>query len=94
MGKIFISYSHKDKDWKERLVTQLEVLEAEGQYTLWEDGRLETGNDWLPEIKKALNEAQIIVLPLTESGICFITYIYCYVLIDNERMLKVEYLIA
>ena len=26
MSKIFISYSHKDKSWKDRLQTQLAVL--------------------------------------------------------------------
>jgi hypothetical protein len=66
-GKIFISYSHKDEEWKNRLVTQLEVLELEGFFDLWEDRRIETGTDWLPEIEKALNEAEVAILMVSAN---------------------------
>jgi hypothetical protein len=36
-GTVFISYSHKDEGWKDRLVEQLRVLELEGAYDLWDD---------------------------------------------------------
>jgi tetratricopeptide (TPR) repeat protein len=65
MSKIFISYSHKDEEWKDRLVTQLKVLEIEGFCTLWEDRKIEMGNDWLPEIEKSLKEAQIIIMMIS-----------------------------
>ncbi len=37
MGKptVFISYSHKDEEWKNRLVTQLGVLEKESLFDFW-----------------------------------------------------------
>ena len=65
MNKIFISYSHKDEEWKDRLVTHLKVLEMEGYCSLWDDREIEAGDDWLPGIKKALNEAQIIIMMIS-----------------------------
>jgi len=65
MNKIFISYSHKDEEWKDRLVTHLKVLEMEGYCSLWDDRKIKVGNDWLPDIKKALNEAQIIIMMIS-----------------------------
>ncbi len=39
MGKptIFISYSHKDEVWKDRLKPHLEVLETAGRISIWDD---------------------------------------------------------
>ncbi len=33
--EVFISYSHTDEDWKDRLVTHLGVLEQEGLLEIW-----------------------------------------------------------
>ncbi|MGE5344019.1 MAG: tetratricopeptide repeat protein [Candidatus Omnitrophota bacterium] len=63
--KIFISYSHEDKAFKDMLVKQLKVLELEGNLDLWEDSRIETGIDWFPEIEKAINNAHIAVLMIS-----------------------------
>lgn len=62
MKKIFISYSHKDGKWKDRLVKQLKVLALEGFCDVWDDQRIAVGDDWKPEIENALNEADIAVL--------------------------------
>ncbi|MGB7875532.1 MAG: hypothetical protein WBL25_14200 [Anaerolineales bacterium] len=43
---VFISYSHKDEKWKDCLVTHLGVLEQEGILDIWEDRRIEAGDDW------------------------------------------------
>ena len=47
MGKptVFISYSHKDEDWKDRLRPHLGVLEKAGRITLWDDRRIDAGDD-------------------------------------------------
>ncbi len=65
MNKIFISYSHKDEEWKDRLVKHLKVLEMEGYCSLWDDREIKVGDDWLPDIKKALNEAQVIIMMIS-----------------------------
>ncbi len=62
MKRIFISYSHQDKAWKERLVKHLNVLALEGHYSVWEDRQIKPGSEWLAEIEEALNQAQVAIL--------------------------------
>ncbi len=58
--RIFISYSHKDKKWKNRLVTQLEVLNED--LDVWEDRRIQAGGDWYNQIKGAIDTADAAIL--------------------------------
>ena len=51
---IFISYSRVDEEWKDRLVKQLRVLQLEGAFDVWDDRRIQTGDDWYPEIEAAM----------------------------------------
>lgn len=53
MAKIFVSYSHQDEAWKDRVVTHLAVLASE-RIELWEDRRIVAGADWEAEITRAL----------------------------------------
>lgn len=62
---VFISYSHKDKAWMERVRLQLRVLVQEDLLDLWEDTRIRAGDDWFPEIEKALNQCSVAVLLVT-----------------------------
>src|SRR5712692_7289092 len=55
--KVFISYSHKNADEKDKLLTQLSVLVNEDSFDLWDDKRIEVGADWRAEIEKALHNA-------------------------------------
>ncbi len=64
---IFISYSHADEAWKDRLVKQLRVLESEGNFEVWDDRRIGAGDDWYPAIEKALNEASMAILLVSED---------------------------
>ncbi len=59
---VFISYSHRDRAWKDRLVQHLAVLEREGRIELWEDGRIRAGTPWLSEIEAAIARAKVAVL--------------------------------
>ncbi len=67
MKKIFISYSHKDAEFKDKLVRQLEILNLAGLCSAWEDGRIQAGTDWNQEIKKAIEEADVAVLMVSEG---------------------------
>jgi len=60
--KVFISYSHKDARWKDRLVRQLGVLQQEDLLHFWHDGLITAGADWLPAIEAAMATAQVAVL--------------------------------
>jgi tetratricopeptide (TPR) repeat protein len=64
---VFISYSHKDEEWKDRLVSHLGVLQQEGLLNLWEDRRIAAGDDWYEEIEGALNNASVAVLMISAN---------------------------
>jgi hypothetical protein len=59
---VFISYSHKDEEWKDRLVTHLGVLRHQGLLDLWDDRRIGAGEDWKQEIQEAMDAASVAVL--------------------------------
>ena len=59
---IFISYSHKDEAWKDRVVTHLGVLAQDGELELWEDRSIAGGDDWLPEIERAIQSCSAALL--------------------------------
>ncbi len=65
MANIFISYSHKYEEWKERVVEQLAVLEMEQYCQLWDDRKIEEGEDWEKDIEDALNSADVAILLIT-----------------------------
>ncbi len=43
--KVFISYSHKDKLYKEELVKQLKPYELIDKLIIWDDGELIVGQE-------------------------------------------------
>src|SRR5947208_1081832 len=62
MSHIFISYSHQDRRWLERLRVHLRPLEREGTAELWDDTRIASGSRWKDEIRQALAAAKVAVL--------------------------------
>src|SRR5262245_14331579 len=64
---VFISYSHKDEAWKDRLVSHLRVLEFEGALDVWDDRRIEAGVDWLQKIEIALDTATVAILIISKN---------------------------
>jgi hypothetical protein len=61
-GGVFISYSHKDKKWLNRLQVHLKPLERLGVVTRWDDTLIQPGSNWRDEIKKAIKSARVAVL--------------------------------
>jgi hypothetical protein len=59
---VFISYSHQDEKWKDRLLTQLRVLQQQSILELWHDRRIGAGADWYQDICKAMEAAHVAVL--------------------------------
>ncbi|MBN1479707.1 toll/interleukin-1 receptor domain-containing protein [candidate division KSB1 bacterium] len=45
MPRIFISYSHKDEEWKDRLVSHLAGLQQQGYLEIWVDKRIKGGQN-------------------------------------------------
>ncbi len=56
---VFISYSHKDEEWKNRLVPHLEILEHAGRIDLWDDRRIDGGRQWFNDIQEAIDRAAV-----------------------------------
>src|SRR5215470_11517479 len=64
---VFISYSHRDEMWKDRLLTQLRVFQQHSILELWHDRRIGAGADWYQEICQALEAAHVAVLLISAN---------------------------
>ncbi|MFL6291780.1 MAG: toll/interleukin-1 receptor domain-containing protein [Thermoanaerobaculia bacterium] len=62
---VFLSYSHQDEDWKDRVVGHLKVLDAE--LDVWDDRRIAKGDAWLPEIQSAMDRAAVALLLISKD---------------------------
>jgi hypothetical protein len=60
--QIFISYSHDDEMWLNRLKTHLEKHPTSRSILLWDDTRIRAGDNWRNAIRTALASAKIAVL--------------------------------
>jgi hypothetical protein len=61
-NKVFISYSHKDSVWLDRLRVHLRPLERDFKLDIWDDTKIQSGAKWRKEIKRVLDEAAVAIL--------------------------------
>lgn len=61
LQKVFISYSHNDAKWLERLRVHLTPLEREGIIDLWDDTKIVAGAQWKETISEALKTARVAI---------------------------------
>jgi hypothetical protein len=61
-NQLFISYSHHDRRWLERLQVHLRPLVRNATIDLWDDSKIQPGAQWRDEIARALSRAKIAIL--------------------------------
>ena len=83
---IFISYSHDDKAWLERLQAHLQPLVLEQEVSIWADTEIRSGERFKKEIDNAINSAKIAVLLLSKA------FLDSEFILDHElpRLIKAE----
>ena len=59
--RAFVSYSHKDARWLDRLNVMLKPFTRDGM-EVWSDQKIKPGSLWAEEIRKALAEAKVAIL--------------------------------
>ncbi len=73
--RIFYSYVHEDKKWRDELEKHLSVLKRLGWVSSWHDREVYAGMEWEREISEHLDTADIILF-LVSPG--FMNSDYCY----------------
>jgi formylglycine-generating enzyme required for sulfatase activity len=66
-AKIFISYSHDDAEWLQKMEIHLKPLAFQNSLSTWTDRRIGIGEDWYKEIKQAIREADVCILLISAS---------------------------
>lgn len=61
-NRVFVSYSHQDQYWLDRLLIHLRPLERFGRVELWNDRQIRAGDQWGDEIAKAIRSCDAAIL--------------------------------
>ncbi len=75
---IFVSYSHYDTEYLERLKIHLKPFEKKGQIDLWADTKIKAGDKWKDKINTALENSVIAILLISAD------FLASDFIVDNE----------
>jgi hypothetical protein len=75
---IFVSYSHSDMEYLERLKVHLKPFEKKGQIDLWADTKIKAGDKWKEKINIALDKSVIAILLISAD------FLASDFIVDNE----------
>jgi hypothetical protein len=75
MKTVFLSYSHRDEDFRDELEVNLKMLKRLGLIDVWHDRRIVAGSDVDHSISNELEKSDIILLLVSQY---FIASDYCY----------------
>src|SRR5215475_13290350 len=66
---IFISYNHKDEDWKDRILLHLGIAQKQKLFDVWDDRRIEGGEDWFEAITRAIDAGCVGILLVSANSL-------------------------
>jgi hypothetical protein len=75
---IFVSYSHTDIEYLDRLRIHLKPFEKKGQIDIWVDTKIKAGDNWKEKINVALNKSVIAILLISAD------FLASDFIVDNE----------
>lgn len=75
---VFVSYSHVDIKYLERLKVHLKPFEKQGLIDLWSDTKIKAGEKWKEKIEKALEKSAIAILLISAD------FLASDFIVDNE----------
>jgi hypothetical protein len=64
---VFVSYSHDDRDWRDKSTVMLAPLVRSRQLEPWDDTRIPAGDAWRRDIDDGTRRAQAALLLVTGS---------------------------
>jgi WD40 repeat protein len=64
---VFVSYSHDDREWRDRLLLLLKPFVRQSQLQVWADPYIRSGDVWRREIDAALARSRVGVVLLTPA---------------------------
>jgi hypothetical protein len=64
---VFVSYSHRDREWLDKLIPYLKPLERDGLIRVFKDTDIEVGDRWREDIERGLAEADAAILLVSET---------------------------
>ena len=67
--KTFITYAHKDKATKDKLITHLAVMERGGKIKLWDDNEILPGDEWRDAIFSNLADSDLLLYLVSTASL-------------------------
>jgi hypothetical protein len=92
-NRIFVSYSHKDQVWLERIKSAIKSMKLSGiNIDLWSDQKIKTSQVWREEINKALENSCAAILLISTDFLAsdFIVSEELPALLENARQNKTK----
>ena len=67
--KVFITYSHKDRQENKELKTYLAVMEQNGEIKIWDDNEILPGDEWYKDISNNLSTSDILLYLVSHTSL-------------------------